>query len=38
MHGKSKEKLYYEVDDGTVYQAFLDIGNIEATFCGYDTL
>lgn len=36
MYGKSKEKVYYEEDDGTVYQTFLDVGNIEATFCGHD--
>ena len=29
MHDKSKEKVYYEEDDGTVYQRFLDIDIIE---------
>ena len=36
LYGKTKEKVYYEEDDGTVYKTFLDVGNIEATFCGHD--
>lgn len=36
LNGKSKEKVWYEEDDGSVYQAFLEVGNIEATFCGHD--
>lgn len=36
IYGKTKEKVWYEEDDGKVYQAFLDVGNIEATFCGHD--
>ena len=35
-HGESKEKVCYEEDNGSVYKAFLEIGNIEATFCGHD--
>lgn len=35
-HGESKEKVYYEEDDGSVYRSFLKTGNIEATFCGHD--
>lgn len=34
--GISLEKVYYEEDDGSLYNAFLDIGNIKATFCGHD--
>ena len=34
--GESKEKVYYEEDDGSVYDTFLDVGNIKATFCGHD--
>lgn len=36
IYGKTKEKAYYEEDDGSVYNTFLDVGNIEATFCGHD--
>lgn len=35
-YGESREKVYYEEDDGSVYQAFLDVGNIEAVFVGHD--
>ncbi len=35
-YGKAKEKVWYEEDDGSVYKTFLDVGNIEATFCGHD--
>ena len=34
--GESKEKVCYEEDDGSVYDAFVDVGNIKATFCGHD--
>ncbi len=34
--GESKEKVYYEEDDGSVYDAFVEVGNIRATFCGHD--
>ncbi|MEQ6118657.1 metallophosphoesterase [Reichenbachiella sp. MALMAid0571] len=34
--GKSKEKVYYEEDDGSVYKAFLEQGNMEAVLCGHD--
>ncbi len=34
--GISLEKVFYEEDDGSLYNAFLDIGNIKATFCGHD--
>ncbi len=34
--GESKEKVFYEEDDGSVYDAFVDVGNIKATFCGHD--
>lgn len=34
--GISLEKVYYQEDDGSLYNAFLDIGNIKATFCGHD--
>jgi len=34
--GENREKVYYEEDDGTVYNTFLEVGNIEATFCGHD--
>lgn len=36
LYGESKEKVWYEEDDGTVYKTFLEVGNIEATFCGHD--
>ena len=36
IYGESREKVWYEEDDGSVYQAFLEVGNIEATFCGHD--
>lgn len=35
-HGESRENVTYEEDDGSVYQAFLDVGNIEAVFVGHD--
>jgi len=34
--GISKEKVFYEEDDGTFYRAMLEVGNIKATFCGHD--
>jgi 3',5'-cyclic AMP phosphodiesterase CpdA len=34
--GKSKEKVYFEEDEGTVYDFFVQMGEIEATFCGHD--
>ncbi len=34
--GESREKVYYEEDDGSTYRAFVEVGNIEATFCGHD--
>ncbi len=34
--GESREKVWYEEDDGSTYKAFLKVGNIEATFCGHD--
>lgn len=36
LNGENEEKVYYEEDDGTVYKTFLDVGNIEAVFCGHD--
>lgn len=36
LNGKNEEKVYYEEDDGSVYNAFLKVGNIEAVFCGHD--
>jgi len=34
--GESREKVYYEEDDGTAYKTFVETGNIRATFCGHD--
>ena len=34
--GVSKEKVFYEKDDGTFYKTMLEVGNIKATFCGHD--
>ncbi|WP_339706423.1 metallophosphoesterase [uncultured Kriegella sp.] len=34
--GFNEEKVYYEEDDGSVYKTFLDVGNVEAVFCGHD--
>lgn len=34
--GESREKVWYEADDGSTYEAFVEVGNIEATFCGHD--
>jgi predicted MPP superfamily phosphohydrolase len=34
--GESKEKVYFEEDEGTVYDFFVQMGEIEATFCGHD--
>ncbi|MEN8191417.1 MAG: metallophosphoesterase [Bacteroidota bacterium] len=34
--GVSLEKVYYEEDDGSLYKAFIEMGNIQATFCGHD--
>lgn len=36
FQGENREKVYYEDDDGSVYEAFVEMGNIEATFCGHD--
>lgn len=35
-YGESKEKVCFEEDDGSVYQAFVNNREIEATFCGHD--
>jgi 3',5'-cyclic AMP phosphodiesterase CpdA len=35
-NGVSLEKVFYEEDDGSLYEAFLEMGNIRATFCGHD--
>jgi 3',5'-cyclic AMP phosphodiesterase CpdA len=35
-YGESKEKVFFEEDDGSVYDAFVKRGEIEATFCGHD--
>jgi len=34
--GISKEKVFYEKDDGTFYKTMLEVNNIKATFCGHD--
>ena len=34
--GVSLEKVYYEEDDGTLYNTFVEMGNVKATFCGHD--
>lgn len=34
--GVSLEKVCYEKDDGTLYNSFVEMGNIKATFCGHD--
>jgi len=34
--GESKEKVFFEEDNGTVYDFFVQLGEIEATFCGHD--
>lgn len=34
--GESKEKVSFEEDDGSPYRAFVQMKNIEATFCGHD--
>lgn len=34
--GFNEEKVYYEEDDGSVYKTFLEVGNMEAVFCGHD--
>lgn len=34
--GEFHEKVCYDEDDGTVYEAFLKQGNIKACFCGHD--
>ena len=36
FEGENREKVYYEEDDGSVYDTFVEVGNIEATFCGHD--
>ena len=34
--GESREKVCYEEDDGAAYEAFVEMGNIRAAFCGHD--
>jgi 3',5'-cyclic AMP phosphodiesterase CpdA len=34
--GERKEEVSYEEDDGTPYRAFVEMKNVEATFCGHD--
>lgn len=34
--GISLEKVFYEKDDGSLYRAMVEEGNIRATFCGHD--
>ena len=34
--GQSKETVCYEEDDGSAYEALVDVGNIKAVFCGHD--
>ncbi len=34
--GVSLEKVFYEEDDGSLYNAFVEVGNVKATFCGHD--
>jgi len=34
--GESKEKVSFEEDDGSPFRAFMQMKNIEATFCGHD--
>ena len=34
--GVSLEKVYFEKDDGTLYNTFVEMGNVKATFCGHD--
>ncbi len=34
--GECEEKVCYEEDDGSVYRAFLQVGNVKACFCGHD--
>lgn len=34
--GESKEKVCFEEDDGSPYRAFVQMKNVEATFCGHD--
>ena len=36
FQGENREKVCFEEDDGRVYDAFLQTGNIKATFCGHD--
>ncbi len=35
-NGVSLEKVSYEKDDGTLYNTFVEMGNVKATFCGHD--
>ena len=35
-NGTSLEKVFYEEDDGSLYNAFVEVGNVKATFCGHD--
>lgn len=34
--GVSEEKVYFEEDDGSLYDSFVEMGNVKATFCGHD--
>ncbi|MCB9206370.1 MAG: metallophosphoesterase family protein [Ignavibacteriales bacterium] len=34
--GVSLEKVYYEEDDGSLYNAFVEMKNVKYTFCGHD--
>jgi 3',5'-cyclic AMP phosphodiesterase CpdA len=34
--GEGREKVSSEEDDGAPYRAFVDMKNVEATFCGHD--
>ena len=34
--GVSLEKVFYEEDDGSLFNAFVEMGNIKASFCGHD--
>ncbi len=35
-NGVSLEKVCYEKDDGTLFNTFVEMGNVKATFCGHD--
>ena len=34
--GVGLEKVSYEKDDGTLYNTFVEMGNVKAAFCGHD--